>query len=129
MGSKIERRETFHFDGVDYPTLDAAAEAEAAKEEKLATLFSNYLTSSYAAGSVLKEHDLGSKGVWAIYGEGQGDLGSPPPPLLGHARGTLRDVIRYGVGLPNFFNWGGGGRFEKIDIIDIEEGGKVADAD
>ena len=53
--------------------------------------------------------------VWLVKGEDANcDMGgSHYQPTLGYFEGKLEDVIRYAVELPNFWQWGGGGSFEK----------------
>ena len=78
-------------------------------------LFNKYLH-TYAGASLLNKYNLDEYGVWRIEGEDENcDLGgSHIRPDLGIVEGILEDVIRYGVALPHFWAWGGGGHFEKM---------------
>jgi len=69
---------------------------------------------SYSALDLLKTHSLSDSGIWRVYGEDPNcDLaGHHHQPLLGTFEGRLEDVARYAVGLPGWFQWGGGGRIE-----------------
>lgn len=76
-----------------------------------------YTETSYSGRKLLETHDLNETGVWRIFGEDPNcDLGGPHyEPDLGLFEGKLADVIAYAVELPNFWQWGGGGRIVKID--------------
>jgi len=60
-------------------------------------------------------YPLSEVSVWLVHGEDPNcDMGgSHICPKLGYFEGKLEDVIRYAVELPNFWQWGGGGSFEK----------------
>lgn len=68
---------------------------------------------------------LSEYGVWRVRGEDPNcDMGGPHiEPELGYFEGKLIDVVRYAVMLPNFWAWGGGGRFTQetppgVKVID-----------
>lgn len=69
------------------------------------------------------EYSLSDYGTWEVKGEDANcDLGgSHYQPTLGYFEGKLEDIIRYGVTLPNFWQWGGGGTFRKIEITKIDK--------
>lgn len=60
-------------------------------------------------------YPLSEVSVWLVHGEDPNCEmhGSHISPKLGYFEGKLEDVIRYAVELPNFWQWGGGGSFEK----------------
>ena len=60
-------------------------------------------------------YPLSEVSVWLVRGEDSNcDMGGTHyQPKLGYFEGKLEDVIRYAVELPNFWQWGGGGDFEK----------------
>ncbi len=70
---------------------------------------------SYSGTNLLKNHSLDEEGVWEIYGEDPNcDMGGHHhEPHLDTVIGKLRDVIEYAVDLPNFWQWGAGGRITK----------------
>jgi hypothetical protein len=79
---------------------------------------------TYKGKQLVVEHGLQEKGVWEIRGEDPNcDLGGPHiQPKLEVVEGRLIDVIAYGVELPGFWQWGGGGwqwggggEFRKVD--------------
>jgi hypothetical protein len=76
--------------------------------------YDSYLR-TYSGRELLKAYSLEETGVWRVYGEDPNcDLGgSHHQPDLGTFAGYLKDVIEYAVELPNFWQWGGGGRIVK----------------
>jgi hypothetical protein len=75
--------------------------------------FEKYTKNSWSGQDLLKKHKLDDEGIWEIYGEDPNcDFGGHHhTPKLGTVQGKLRDVIMYGVSLPNFWQWGSGGHF------------------
>lgn len=62
------------------------------------------------------KYSLKEVGIWLVKGEDTscGDWGSlSNEPSIGYFSGTLKDVIKHAVELPNFWSWGGGGSFTK----------------
>jgi hypothetical protein len=78
--------------------------------------YRQYTEVSYAGTRLLRKHSLDEVGIWKIKGEDPNcDLGGHHhQPELGIVEGKLRDVIMYGVSLPSFWSWGGGGDFELV---------------
>ncbi len=76
----------------------------------------NKFVRTYSYGDLMKHHSLEEWGLWNVYGEDPNcDLGgSHANPYLGAIEGKLADVIREAVGLPGFWQWGGGGKIEKV---------------
>lgn len=85
-------------------------------ENKELKNFRQYTEVTYAGRKLLEKYSLDTVGVWRIKGEDPNcDFGGYHyQPELGIVSGKLRDVIMYGVNLPNFWNWGAGGDFELI---------------
>ena len=81
--------------------------------------FNRFINDTYSGKQLLEHHSLDEEGIWEIRGEDPNcDFGGAHhQPKLGIVQGKLRDVIMYGVGLPGFWQWGGGGSFESIGII------------
>lgn len=81
---------------------------------------SNYskFMQTYSGQRLLEKHSLEEEGLWTIYGEDPNcDLGGPHvQPNLGTMEGALVDVIHAAVNLPSFWQWGGGGSIEKVDV-------------
>ena len=79
----------------------------------------DYLDRTYSGRKLLEHHSLDEKGFWQIKGEDPNcDLGgSHHQPDLGVFEGTLKEALEYGVMLPNFYTWGGGGDFQKINVV------------
>ena len=69
------------------------------------------------------KHALSTYGLWRVRGEDPNcDMGGTHyEPDLGTYEGTLEEVIRYAVELPSFWQWGAGGRFEKVDTNKISD--------
>lgn len=76
----------------------------------------NKFVGTYGYGDLMKKHSLEEYGIWNVYGEDPNcDLGgSHVNPYLGAIEGKLVDVIREAVELPGFWQWGGGGKIEKV---------------
>lgn len=72
---------------------------------------------TWSGQQLLKKHSLNETGTWKILGEDPNcDMGGHHyQPELGLYEGKLEDVVRYGVELPRFWNWGGGGDFIKLE--------------
>jgi len=79
--------------------------------------FTDYLD-TYSGRELLKKHSLEEYGIWTVRGEDSNcDLGGPHyMPELGIFEGTLYHVIKTGVELPGFWQWGSGGDFTKVEI-------------
>lgn len=73
---------------------------------------------SYSYNSLMKHYSLDDYGVWQIRGEDPNcDFGGHHhEPLLETVEGKLEDVIKYGVELPRFWQWGAGGSFVKVEV-------------
>lgn len=72
---------------------------------------------TYSGKRLLEQYSLEQEGLWKIRGEDPNcDLGGNHyMPELDIVEGKLRDVIEYGVELPSFWQWGGGGDFTLIN--------------
>lgn len=81
--------------------------------------YKKYTEVSYSGRKLLEQHKLTDEGLWKIYGEDPNcDLGGAHhEPELGLVEGRLKDVIEYAVELPMFWQWGGGGRIVKVDVV------------
>lgn len=86
-----------------------------------------YLIAEDAAFNRLKQtywfknhnkYSLDTKGLWHVRGEDPNcDLGGAHhKPSLGFYTGTLEQVLRKAVMLPQFWQWGAGGTVEKVEI-------------
>jgi hypothetical protein len=71
--------------------------------------------STYSYKQLMKNHSLSEHGIWEILGEDPNcDMGgSHHQPSLEIVEGTLEKAIQYGVELPGFWQWGGGGSIIK----------------
>lgn len=71
---------------------------------------------TYNYKELVKQHSLSEYGFWKVRGEDPNcDFGgSHYQPDLGTFEGKLEDVIAYAVNLPNFWQWGAGGDFNKV---------------
>lgn len=76
--------------------------------------FEKYLKTN-SGRELLTKHSLDEEGVWRILGEDPNcDFGGHHhEPELDTVSGRLEDVIRYGVALGSFWQWGSGGKFIK----------------
>jgi hypothetical protein len=74
---------------------------------------------TYNGRRLLGLHKLTDEGTWQILGEDPNcDIhGTHVTPHLAFVEGTLENAIIYGVDLPNFWAWGGGGEFKKVQKI------------
>lgn len=74
---------------------------------------------SYSYQDLIKRHSLNEQGMWKIKGEDPNcDWGGHHhQPELEIVEGRLEDVIKYGVELPRFWTWGGGGDFVKLEVV------------
>lgn len=72
----------------------------------------------YTASTLLKKHSLDECGIWEVRGEDEncGMAGAHYTPLLGYFEGKLSDVIEHAVGLNRFWQWGGGGEINHVEI-------------
>jgi hypothetical protein len=79
----------------------------------------DYLDRTYSGNRLLEKHSLNERGFWKVKGEDPNcDLGGyHHQPDLGIIEGTLKEALEYGVMHKDFYSWGGGGDFEKINII------------
>ena len=79
----------------------------------------DYLDRTYSGRKLLEHHSLDEKGLWKVKGEDPNcDMGgSHHQPDLGIVDGTLKEALEYAIQHPSFYTWGGGGDFEKINII------------
>ena len=84
--------------------------AKPAKKPSTDTRLTQY-QNTYSYQELLKKHSLDDTGIWRIRGEDPNcDFGGHHyQPDLGTYEGRLEDVIRYAVGIPNFWTWGAGG--------------------
>lgn len=82
---------------------------------KKPTKYEDYLK-TYAGGRLLEKYPLATYGTWQVLGEDPNcDMsGSHHQPYLATYTGSLEQVIRRGVELPGFWQWGAGGDFKKI---------------
>lgn len=80
-----------------------------------------YLEHGYEFNDLMERHDLEDEGLWIVKGEdGNCDLRGPRSiAVLGYVRGKLGDVLEWAVEQPRFFSWGGGGRIEEIEVLDL----------
>jgi RNAse (barnase) inhibitor barstar len=81
---------------------------------------------TYYGQDLIKKYPLFQKGVWEVRGEDSNcDFGgSHHMPQLGFYEGTLDEVIDIAVNLPNFWQWGSGGKIEPIKITSMETANK-----
>lgn len=86
---------------------------------------------TYSGKKLLEKHSLEESGTWKVLGEDSNcDFGGHHhQPYLGTYDGKLRDVVNFAVEHKNFWTWGYGGSFEKIEIIKIsaEHSQKILD--
>ncbi len=73
---------------------------------------------TYSGKKLLEKHTLDADGVWQICGEDPNcDFGGTHgEPYLETVAGKLGEVVAYGVELPGFWTWGGGGSFRKVEV-------------
>lgn len=73
---------------------------------------------TYSYKSLLEKHGLSEYGTWQIKGEDPNcDWGGHHhQPHIETVEGKLEDVIKYGVELPQFWQWGAGGDFVKVQV-------------
>ncbi len=76
---------------------------------------------TYNGAELLKKHDLTEYGLWEVKGEDPNcDFGgSHHEPFLGHYEGALADVIDIAVQLQGFWQWGAGGKINKVKSIKL----------
>lgn len=79
----------------------------------------DYLDRTYSGKRLLEHHSLDEKGLWKVKGEDPNcDMGGyHHQPELGIVDGTLKEALEYAIQHPSFYTWGGGGDFEKVNII------------
>lgn len=86
--------------------------------------YKDYTERTHSGKQLLVKYPLDKIGIWKILGEDPdpGLHGSHYQPELAIVRGDLDTVIRYGVALPGFWNWGAGGNFVFVgeDIASID---------
>jgi hypothetical protein len=81
---------------------------------------------SHVRARLLKEYSPNTQGTWEIRGEDPNcDLGGHHhEPKLEVVTGTYKNVVEYALTLPNFFQWGSGGRIIRMDppadIINVD---------
>lgn len=97
--------------------LSLEIEAES-KRLDISQAAASYLYSTYNGQKLLSNHSLDEEGIWEIRGEDPNcDMGGyHNEPSLKTVMGSLRKAVELGVTLKGFYQWGGGGRFTKIDI-------------
>lgn len=83
-------------------------------EERVATL----MTRLQQPHGLLTQYSLSSHGVWHVVGETDGANYSSGEDL-GFLEGTLRDIIDYAAGRPEFWSWGDGGDITPVKIRQI----------
>ena len=90
--------------------------------DKKLSNFERYLN-TYSGQKLLKDHSLDEQGTWEILGEDSNcDLGgSHYMPKLATVEGSLGEVVRLGVEMGGFWQWGGGGDFRKINIRTVSQ--------
>jgi len=78
---------------------------------------------TWAGKELMRKHSLLDVATWQIKGEDPNcDFGGPHhQPDLGLYHGSLEQAIKYGIKLPNFWTWGGGGSFTKTNIVTAAE--------
>lgn len=78
---------------------------------------------SYSGRELTSKHSLYETGIWKIFGEDPNcDLtGHHHMPDLGTVEGRLTDVINEAVAMSGFWQWGAGGRIEKVSIRKIKK--------
>jgi hypothetical protein len=88
--------------------------------QKKQSAYEQYTQTSYSGRELLKKHTLSTVGLWRIHGEDPNcDMGGHHhQPYLGTVEGTLKDVIEYAVELKGFWQWGGGG---SIDLVNVQK--------
>lgn len=111
-----EIRKFIAYDGKEFLSVEEAEKHEnklRAKEDKNFEKFLN----TYNFKQLRRDHSMSDYGVWKVVGEDPNcDFGGHHHnPFLGYFEGTLEAVIRHAVNLPNFWQWGSGGKisFEK----------------
>jgi hypothetical protein len=79
----------------------------------------DYLDRTYSGKKLLEKHSLDEVGVWKVVGEDPNcDMGGyHHQPELGIIQGTLQQALEFGLNHPDFYHWGGGGDFKKLNII------------
>lgn len=105
-------------DGKVFDTETAASQYEDELSRKSEARYEQWIRTSYGAKRLLENHKLSEFGTWKISGEDPNcDFGGAHyQPELGVVEGTLDDVIKYAVKLPNFYTWGSGGNITKVEI-------------
>jgi hypothetical protein len=85
--------------------------------------YRKYIEVTYAGRQLLNKHKLDEYGIWHIKGEDPNcDWGGPHhQPDLGVMTGTLEEVIREAIELPNFWTWGAGGTISLAKHISPKE--------
>lgn len=85
-------------------------------------MFNTYMNSYNGQELSKKYPDMKITGTWVIKGEDpNADLcGLHHEPVLGYYSGMLIDVIKYAVNLPGFWQWGAGGKIERIHIVPLD---------
>jgi hypothetical protein len=78
-----------------------------------------YLNDTYSGKRLMEKHSLDEVGFWKVLGEDPNcDLGGyHHQPELGIIKGTLQQALEFGLNHSDFYSWGGGGDFRKLEII------------
>lgn len=116
---KIVKKETWVYNGIEYPSERDALNAQVEHIGKRQLNYEKFLNNSYTGKSLLEKYRLSTPGIWRIIGEGEPDFNAGPGPVLGYLKGTLEQAIRYAVVQPRWFNWGSGGSIDKIEVIEL----------
>lgn len=89
---------------------------DAMKEQVSSERYLEYLKSFECCNHLTNKHSLNEYGFWKIVGEEQScDGWGSLQADLGVVRGRLDNVIKYAVGLTDFWSFGAGGRITKLD--------------
>ena len=105
-------------DGKVFEDEIIAQKYEKELSQKSEARYESWVRNSYSGKKLLANHKLDEFGTWRIRGEDPNcDLGGVHhQPELGIVEGTLEDIIKYAVKLPNFYTWAGGGDISKVKI-------------
>jgi hypothetical protein len=76
----------------------------------------NRFMNCYGGRDLMTNHSMDEYGIWEVRGEDPNcDLGGyHGNPILATLQGTLKDVIREAVIMPGFWQWGSGGKINKV---------------
>lgn len=109
-----------HEDGTEFESEAAVIAYSNKKSHDISKLVAQY-KKTYRFSELMKNYSLTEMGIWEIYGEDPNCefSGYHHEPHLETVSGTLDDTIRYAVGLPNFWQWGSGGRIKHAKEVKI----------